>query len=105
MFCEEPDLRINFSLHSTFSSTQTRKPTKDELSNCDKIFINPDATTWNPYSKHYYTNENAMLDCNGELLILENKIGDPMRIQYLNMPTVDSVEVQINSVIQTSTKA
>ena len=73
MLCEDAKLHIHFELNGTFTSFKTRKPTNHELEVCDKIFITPDSTTWDPYSEHFAKNENAMLDCNGELIDLAER--------------------------------
>ena len=40
----EIDLRITLKLHGTFSYFDTRVPTEEELFDCDKYFITPDAS-------------------------------------------------------------
>ena len=67
MYLPSQDLRIPIQLRHTFSYFESRKPTNDELSQCDKIFITPDSTNWNPYSLHFSLNEDAMTDCDGEI--------------------------------------
>ena len=60
-------LTIPLQLHGTFSFFHSRKPTKDELVSCDKIFITPDADRWNPYCTSFALNERSMLNYEGEM--------------------------------------
>eukprot|EP00957_Ditylum_brightwellii_P016422 1235202-Ditylum_brightwellii.AAC.1 len=34
----------------------------------DKIFITPDLSLWDPYSKHFSQNEELMLDSDGQIV-------------------------------------
>ena len=70
MLCEDAKLCVHFELNVTFSSFKTIKPTDHQLEVCDKIFITPDSTTWDPYSEHFSTNEDEMLDFNSSLINL-----------------------------------
>ena len=56
------EIQIHFGLINTFSFFNTRKSTMSELENCDKIFLTLDSTSWNPHSKHFAHNEEAMLN-------------------------------------------
>ena len=53
MYCKEANLQIHFGLHNTFSYFETRKPTEEELSACDKLFITPDNAVCNTHSDHF----------------------------------------------------
>ncbi len=61
------DLRIPLKLDGIFSFFHTRKPEMDELEGCDKIFITPDASKWNPYCESFALNEESMLNYDGSI--------------------------------------
>ena len=50
------DLRIPLQLNGIFSFFYTRDPNNDELVGCDKLFITPDASQWNPYCSSFKLN-------------------------------------------------
>ena len=68
---------------------------------CDKIFITPDSTKWDPYSEHFAKNENAMLDCNGELIDLAERPDtlSPEIDPYHNFPSISTVNSSTDEVI------
>ena len=102
LFFSESGLRIHLNLKGTFSSFKTRKPSHEELETCDKIFITPDSTSWDPYSSHFADNEEAMLDSEFEIVqnpdkklhLLQNDDAD-----YLEFPNVASVDRAIDDTI------
>jgi hypothetical protein len=61
------ELRIPLRLTGTFSFFHTRAPTDDELLSCDKIFLTPDSSHWNPYCPSFALNEESMIDYNGNM--------------------------------------
>jgi hypothetical protein len=61
------DLTIPLQLNGTFSYFNTRAPTVQELHDCDKIFITPDASDWNPHCTSFERNESSMLTYDGDL--------------------------------------
>ena len=61
------DLKIPLQLWGIFSFFHTRKPTEDEISTCDKIFLTPDSENWDPYSDHFAQNEESMIDWEGNM--------------------------------------
>jgi hypothetical protein len=61
------ELSIPLRLSGTFSFFHTRTPTDEELQSCDKIFITPDSSHWNPYCPSFCLNEESMLDYNGDI--------------------------------------
>ena len=61
------DLQINLNINGTFSYLHRRRPTKDKISSCDKIFITPDDQQWNPYCTSFELNERSMLSYAGEI--------------------------------------
>ena len=105
MFIHEHNLRIPFKLINTFSYFETRKPTMEELQTCDKIFITPDSSSWDPYNQHYARNEDIMLDEDGNMREVEGRqkyIVEDHEISYFDLPTIDAVEAQINSLLKDS---
>ena len=103
MYCRDADLRIHFDLTNTFSSFPTRKPTQEELSTCDKIFITPDSTSWDPYSTHFSANEEAMLNADFELATYSGRkefILEESCAAYLELPTVNSVNCHMDNILQ-----
>lgn len=64
---QDSELKIPLQLNGTFSFFHTRKPTENELSSCDKIFITPDTDHWNPYCTSFALNEQSMLNYEGEM--------------------------------------
>ena len=63
----EMGFRIPLSLWGIFSYFQTSKPTHDDLLNPNEVYILSPAT-WNPHSDAYSTNEESMLDWEGNML-------------------------------------
>ena len=61
------DLRIPLQLIGTFSYFHSRKPEPNEIVECDKLFITPDSTEWNPHCESFERNERSMLNYEGEL--------------------------------------
>lgn len=51
------ELSIPLRLHGTFSFFHTRMPTEEELQSCNKLFITPDSSHWNPYCTSFGLNE------------------------------------------------
>ena len=62
----EMGFRIPPSLWGIFSYFPTSKPTHDDLLNPNEVYILSPAT-WNPHSDAYSTNEESMLDCEGNM--------------------------------------
>ena len=75
------DLRIPLNLIGIFSFFHTRTPTDDEVRYVDPVFLTPDSDTWDPYSEHYASNEDTMLDWEGNM---NNKRLRPNHILDLN---------------------
>ena len=103
IYIKEFDLRIHFNLTNTFSYFQTRKPTAKELEGCDKIFITPDSTSWEPHSQHYSSNEEAMMNIEGEIIAQDervNNIVDDHEVGYKPFPTVSEVNAKIDKILE-----
>ena len=62
----ETGFRIPLSLWGIFSYFPTSKPTHDDLLNPNEVYILSPAT-WNPHSDAYSTNEESMLDWEGNM--------------------------------------
>ena len=62
----EMGFRIPLSLWGIFSYFPTSKPTHDDLLNPNEVYILSPAT-WNPHSNAYSTNEETMLDWEGNM--------------------------------------
>ena len=102
LFFPESDLRIHLELNGTFSSFTTRRPTEDELENCDKIFITPDSASWDPYSTHFSENEAAMLGSEGQLLrplVKQNQLLNDYA-EFLDLPSVSCVDAAIDQILK-----
>ena len=76
----EDDLRIPLQHFGIFSYFHTRKPTEDELMNCDKYFITPDSADWNPHCLSFEQNERAMLNYDGEMSDNSRRRNEPMQL-------------------------
>ena len=101
LFFSDADLRIHLDLNGTFSSFRTRTPSEEELAACDKIFITPDSTSWDPYSTHFSENEAAMLNAEGQLITPSVKQQQLLcdETDYLNLPSVSCVNSTIDQII------
>ena len=64
---EGTELLIPLQLDGIFSYFHTRTPTTKELHECEKVFISPDSSDWNPHCKSYERNERSMLDFEGNM--------------------------------------
>ena len=65
---EDNELRIQLQLKGIFSLFHHRIPTSAELQGCDKVFLTPDSTSWNPHCKSFAQNEQSMLDIPGNIV-------------------------------------
>ena len=69
----DDDLRIPLKLHGVFSYFNSRTPTFDEMKSLDPILLSPDGDNWNPYSDHFATNEESMLNWDGTMRSKKNR--------------------------------
>ena len=60
-------LRIQLHLNGIFSVFHSRAPQRDELQQCDKVFLTPDAASWNPHCDSFAKNEESMMDFEGNI--------------------------------------
>ena len=72
------DLKINLQLNGIFSYFHTRRPTDNEIQGCEKVFLTPDSSFWNPYCTSFKANEREMTDYQGELTIKQRWENNPM---------------------------
>ena len=72
------DLRIPLSLTGIFSCFQTRMPTVGELESCDKVFITPDSSDWNPNCDSFADNEKSRINFHGEISEPNRWLNDDM---------------------------
>ena len=101
---ETSDLRIPLKLNGTFSYFDSRIPTIDELRDCDKIFITPDSTEWDPYKDSYSINEDAMTDAWGNITTYtprRNELDNDTVEEYTPIE-ISAVESHIDEVLETS---
>ena len=84
----ETGFQIPLSLWCIFSYFPTSKPTHDDLLNPDEVYILSPAT-WNPHSDAYSTNEESMLDWEGNM--------QPKR-DHQQQIILDDVEDDVNMV-------
>ena len=99
----EMGFRIPLSLWGIFSYFPTSKPTHDNLLNPNEVYILSPAT-WNPHSDAYSTNEESMLDWEGNMqqkrdhqhwIILDNVEDDlnlvtSLQITHLEQEVIDA---------------
>ena len=50
---DNSDLKIPLQLNGVFSYFQTRVITERELHECEKVFLIPDSSDWNPHCQSY----------------------------------------------------
>ena len=84
----ETGFRMPLSLWGIFSYFLTSKPTHDDLLNPNEVYILSPAT-WNPHSDAYSTNEESMLDWEGNMQPKKNR---------QHQIVLDDVEDDINMV-------
>ena len=84
----ETGFRIPLSLWGIFSYFPTSKPTHDDLLDPNEVYILSPAT-WNPHSDAYSTNEESMLDWEGNM--------QPKR-DHQHQIVLDDVEDDVNMV-------
>ena len=74
----ELDLRIHLQLNGIFSCFHTRCPNSRELDECDKIFMTPDSSQWNPNCTSFANNESSILDSEGNIAVPRRWLREPM---------------------------
>ena len=64
---ENNDLRIPLGLNGVFSFFHTRTPINEELIGCDKVFLTPDESQWNPYCTSFELTERSVLSYDSDI--------------------------------------
>ena len=64
---DQSNMWIPLRLNGELSHFQTKVPTKIELHECEKLFLNPDSSDWNPYCQSYERDEKSMLQFEGNM--------------------------------------
>lgn len=97
------DLNIPLQLHGIFSYFHSRQPQVKELYDCDKLFITPDASDWNPHCTSFERNERAMLTYDGEMADDNRRTNIPMgtvsdadQVFEMSAVTADSWESHVD---------
>ena len=101
------DLKIPLQLFGTFSYFHTRTPDPTELYSCDKLFITPDSSEWNPHCESYEKNERSMLNYEGEMNDTTRWTQHPMSIDEddifdISTSTVSQWDSHVDSVISSA---
>ena len=65
---DSPPIIIPLQLNGIFSFFHTRKPTKDEIDGNDTITFTPEGASWDPYSEHFSSNEESIVDHEGNIV-------------------------------------
>ena len=68
IYFSEHDLRVPLALWGIFSYFPSRKPSNNDLRDCEFILLTPDGPDWNPHSDAYARNEESFLDWRGDLI-------------------------------------
>lgn len=68
IYFKDHDLRIPLALWGIFSYFPTRKPTEQDMEDCELILLSPDGPEWNPHSDVFACNEEKFLDWRGDII-------------------------------------
>ena len=71
-------MKIPMQLSSTLLYFHSRLLTVDEIYSCDKLFITPDSSDWQPHCMYFEQNEIAMLNFEGEIVDETRRDQQPM---------------------------
>ena len=106
IFFEHSDPRIPLQLNSEFSYFHTREPTERQLHGCEKLFLTPYSSDWNPHCQSYERNEQSMLGFEGNIsepsrrsnnrVVLENENDDVMSELASTMASVTTSDWKDN---------
>ena len=64
---DQCDLWTPLKLNGVFSYFHTIVPTERELNECEKFFLTPDSSDWNPQCQSYEINECSMIYFEGNM--------------------------------------
>lgn len=91
-------VRIPLSLWDIFSYFPTRKLTVTEVEEAEDVFVlTPEGRKWNPHSDSYARNEESMLDWEGNMVALK----DRLHILVEDLPEDDNDDMTVSSLITT----
>ena len=90
----DSSLRIPLQLSGIFSYFHTRKPTKQELYDCKKLFLTPDSNDWNPHCTSFESNERSMLDFRGEISEKSRWLKEPQMFDEEDDVTLSAITVE-----------
>ena len=102
----ETGFRIPLSLWGIFSYFPTSKPTHDDLLNPNEVYILSPAT-WNPHSNAYSTNEESMLDWEGNMqpkkvcqhqIVLDDVEDDVNMVASLSITPLEQEAIDIHMI-------
>ena len=74
---KDHELRIHLQLHRIFSFFHVHMPLVHELHECDKNFLTPDSSDWNPHCVSFENNERFMINFDGELVTSDRRLVQP----------------------------
>ena len=57
-------------------------PTERALNKCEKVFLTPNASDWNPRCQSYEVNERSMLDFEGNLSEPSRRLNHQVAFEY-----------------------
>ena len=89
----DSDIRIPLKLHGIFSYFKSRKPTLKELHELPKLFLTSDADDWSPHMSTFSSNEESMLDLNGEMADKSRRKNDLYVFEGDENPMLASVSI------------
>jgi hypothetical protein len=96
----EDEFRIPLAIRGTTSSFPTRKPTAEEYSECRHIELTYDDPTWDPSTKSYAEQEEAMVDNAGRLL----EKGDQSTYRYIESVSTEASRASARTIAHISSK-
>ena len=63
----QSELRILLQINGVSSYFHTRVPAERELHECEKLFLTPCSSDWNPYYESYEIDDSSMVDFEGDM--------------------------------------
>ena len=75
IYFKDENLCIPLSLHGVFSYFSSRLPSAQDMANAVEVFhLTPNVLTWNPHSEAYATCEDNMLDFQGSMVDIKDRV-------------------------------
>ena len=87
----EHDLKIMLNLNGIFSYFQSRMPLVHELYDAPKVFLTPDASTWNPTCPSFASNEASLTNSDGDISHVNRHRKDPMTSTGEDLFEIDAI--------------